>query len=122
MNPISSLLIALAAAVPVASPQVSMTQHFGDNSGGTLDKPNVEWSNDVLKVSATAMAMATQKVSDEAPGITVSGNTLTLCYHQKNTPTPPGQMTPHWAAPVRLDFTVRGLPKQDYTVAVTACS
>jgi hypothetical protein len=122
MNAQSALLVAFLAEAVAGQPSVQLQLHVGSTGAGKLDQPSLSWSGNDLKVSAVASMTATSEVESQSPGISLSDDKLTLCFHQKITTPAPGEMVPHWARPVLLEFTVKGLPKQDYKVDIVACS
>ncbi len=122
MTTLSAALLAFLAEATAAQPQVSLKVHVGQTGAGSLDQPMLAWKGSALHVSAVTSMTAISSVESRSPGITVSDGTVTLCYHEKVITPPPGEMVPHWARPVLLEFTVKGLPKQDYKVSVTVCS
>jgi hypothetical protein len=122
MNILSVTLLAFLAEASAAQPQVSLKVQVGQTGEGTLDQPALTWKDGDLHVKAVASMTATSEVESRSPGITVADRTVTLCYHEKIKTPPPGQMVPHWARPVLLEFTVKGLPQQDYKINVTTCS
>ena len=122
MNMLSVALVALLAETAGAQPHVHLKVKVGEAGDGTLDQPALSWKGSTLHARAVTSMTATSEVEATAPpGITVADGTVTLCYHRRNITPPPGQMIPHWARPVLLDFTVQGLPKQDYKVSIAEC-
>lgn len=121
MNIFPVALLALLAPAAAVQPHVSLKVQVGEAGDGTSDQPALSWKDGTLHVQAVTSMTATSEVESGSPGISVADGTVTLCYHQKIITPPPGQMIPHWARPVLLKFTVKGLPQQDYKVSVAVC-
>ncbi len=121
MNILLVALLALLAPASAVQPHVSLKVQVGETGEGTLDQPALSWKAGTLHVKAVTSMTATSEVESRSPGITVADGTVTLCYHEKTITPPPGQMIPHWARPVLLKFTVKGLPQQNYKVSVAVC-
>jgi hypothetical protein len=84
-----------------------------------IDKPTFDWVGQTLFVHVVEIWSSGFIISDKRSHAAINGELLTLCYDLEPAPPNPGQMvTPGVLTPVILNFTITGIPVQNYTIKI----